>query len=108
MATMATKFRKNRIVRAIRFLLSREKNSRRATSSIEYGFKVLEKKPYTMIVLVTKNDLPYCQFDSSEAKFYDEHHDEIKSISNDEKCFIWKLINEFQENIDEFTFIREQ
>ncbi len=106
---MTAKIKRSRIVRLIKFLFSKEKSSSKPKTAfpIEYGFRVVEVGEYDIRVLITKNDIPYCQYDSEDASFYDPSHIELKDIPYKEKYTLWEHINKFDKEIDGFTFLCE-
>lgn len=103
---MTEKIKRSRIVRLIKFLFSKEKSNSKPKTAfpIEYGFRVVEVGEYDIRVLITKNDIPYCQYDSSDYTFYNPNHLEFKKMPYKERRILREHINESGGGIDGMTF----
>lgn len=108
---MEKSIKRLRIVQLVKFFLLPKKKKNCKTDvafPIEYTFQVVDADYYSIRVLIKKNNIPYCQYDSADSCFYDPNHIKPKELSVDEKYYIWKLINEFGKAIDGITFLFEE
>lgn len=79
------------------------KSSSTEAFPVEYHFTVVDTDNDFMRIIITKNDIPYCQYDST-GEFFNPNHIGLKDMSVDEKSKLWHFINQHGENVDGITF----